>query len=110
MAAEKLLTIIAPDGTITAQTTIADLPLLQKLVGGYIELVVGWTTYEGRPAHVYANEDGKHLELPVNVTATDLWYEAIPHFRAYYSRAQIDNLRGTIVIEQTLPTVNEVTK
>jgi hypothetical protein len=57
--------------------------LLQKIVGGYIEVVPGFDTIEVNGKIVscvaFANEEGKlaHLSLPHNHTATALWERAL---------------------------------
>lgn len=50
---------------VTPAGKVFTLEELQALVGGYIEAVA---TPEGRL--MYVNEDGKHLQLPVNKEAT----------------------------------------
>jgi hypothetical protein len=54
----------------------ASIESLQAGVGGYIEYVSSFDTYEGKPAIVLINEEGKLVGLPRNDTATHLWKEA----------------------------------
>lgn len=69
---------------------------LQKMVGGYIQLVPAFN----RVAHssgmqkcvVLCNEDGKNLDMPVNQEATRLWQLSAGSQRIY------DVLVGPIVI------------
>lgn len=58
--------VIKDDGTVYA-ARYATLPELQKLVGGYIEIV----SVPKMGACGYVNEDGISLGLPKNQTATD---------------------------------------
>lgn len=51
----------------------ATLDELQAAVGGYIESVAGFETYEGQPAWVIVNEEGKLKGLQPNERATKLW-------------------------------------
>lgn len=66
-----MATIIKPDGETTeikpADGETFTLKELQTIVGGYIER---FPTDDGR--HVFMNEDGKRLELPINPKATEL--------------------------------------
>jgi hypothetical protein len=74
----------------------ADPPTLeemQKLVGGYVELITNygvWDEQGPHPAQIYCNEDGKRLELPANPLATEYVRILFPHFN--------DLLVGTVVV------------
>lgn len=57
-----------------------DFRLYQKIVGGYIEAVRGWTA-DGSPVVFYVNEDGIQLNLPVNHVAGLLWKALNPDAR-----------------------------
>jgi len=46
---------------------------LQKVVGGYIELIPHFETYLGEKCIALCNEDGKLNNLPFNSTATVAW-------------------------------------
>jgi hypothetical protein len=73
------LTTITVDGSITSRT-ISKPPLLeelQKIVGGYIETVPYFNTYEGERAVAFCNEKGKLHNLPLNITATALWMRQV---------------------------------
>jgi hypothetical protein len=67
-------------------------------VGGYIEMVPGFTHYEGEPCVAFCDEDGKSKCLPVNMRATDLWYRSVggPVFDTYDGPQ--DYLVGPVVI------------
>lgn len=69
---------IPADGTQAIRSRETDqqpaLQELQDLVDGYIEAVPHWDDYMGKPAVAYCNEDGKGLELAVNIRATALWW------------------------------------
>jgi hypothetical protein len=53
------------------------LELLQKEVGGSIETVPNFDTFEGKPAVAFCNEEGKIDGLPLNGPATKIWAEAL---------------------------------
>lgn len=71
----RTMTILRPDG----RKDIHDLPetgeltAMQEAVGGYIELVPYFETFEGEPCEAYCNEEGKLHGLPVNGPATAYW-------------------------------------
>lgn len=69
------MTILKVDGTktVTEFDRAPTLEELQAAVGGFIEHVSGFDTYEGQPAWAVVNEDGKGSKLAVNVNATQLW-------------------------------------
>jgi hypothetical protein len=70
---------IAPNGavTITAIKTQPSAEILQKIVGGWIELVPYFTAYDGVPCIAFCNEEGKLKNLPYNPHATRLWQKAV---------------------------------
>ena len=78
---------INTDGSTTPFATQGDhLRSLQKAVGGYVEIqrcgdVVLWF-----------NEEGKIKDLPVNKSATLLWWNLIPDVKG------VDALRGTVIV------------
>ena len=45
---------------------------LQKIVDGYFEVV----RFGDKPYFCYCNEEGKIVNLPENLVATDLWYNS----------------------------------
>lgn len=53
---------------------------LQAAVGGYIEVVPGFHTYEGNACVVYCDEEGKLKDKPVNATASQAWEDALGMF------------------------------
>lgn len=66
--------ILLPDGTETATTPANgktfELEELQKIVGGYIEILA----LPGKPGEIMVcNEEGKLEGLPINPAATQLW-------------------------------------
>jgi hypothetical protein len=93
-----IATVLKVDGSIMTQELdkSPDLQKLQEFVGGYIERVPLWTTYMGRRCNVYADEEGKLYNKPLNVRATQMWQKAIAPRQAY-------PLVGDIVIVTTQP-------
>lgn len=65
---------------------------MQKMVGGYVELIDSWNTASGKPVQVYGNEDGRRLDLWPNVEAS-IWLER--HRPRWQNAAR---LVGTIVV------------
>lgn len=55
----------------------SDLASYQAAVGGYIEPI----TIERPPMTLFANEEGKVRQLPINRRATCLWWIQSPHAR-----------------------------
>lgn len=72
----KRLMIINMDGSRLFEPVETDtdkqLAQLQRIVGGYIELVPYPAILDGKKAHIFVNEDGLSLGLPTNVSATGL--------------------------------------
>lgn len=71
----RTMLVLRTDGTQEEQTfTSREPPLrdLQKLVGGYIEMVPHSFKLKGKPAILFVNEDGLRLQLPRNEQATVL--------------------------------------
>lgn len=72
--------VINPDLRVPTSTIDQDAPptleQLQALVGGYIEQVIGFNTFEGKPCIAYCNEEGKLLHMDLNMTACELWAKA----------------------------------
>lgn len=70
--------------------TSPELKWLQAQVGGLIEQVPYWTSYDGRKrGTAYVNEEGNVLHLPYNPAATIAWAADWP---------PASSLRGTAVI------------
>jgi len=70
------LTIIRADGT-KSRTLLANpdhYPELKAAVGGSIELVSGFTSFEGKPCDAYVNDEGIANGLPRNRVASELWW------------------------------------
>jgi hypothetical protein len=90
------ITIVRAGGDIERREVTASVPLddLQKAVGGYIETVPYFETFEGNRCVAFRNEEGKLQGLPVNETMTRLWYEAVP------GMAGQDVLVGDIIVLQ----------
>ena len=88
--------IYRPDATEPERREVpggeALLPVLQELVGGFIEPVPLWKQMpDGRACWVLCNEEGKIRNLPLNVAATDAWYSA--------AKINVgDTLLGTVVV------------
>lgn len=72
------LTVIKTSGEITSQdvTEKPTLETLQKSVGGLIEFIGSFSTYNGKPCIAICNEEGKLHKLPFNSKATLAWDEA----------------------------------
>ena len=77
---------------------------LQKALGGYIEIVPYWDTFEvdGErvPAVVWCNENGKALYLPRNRYMTTLWDHALyaKGMSRIESGQELDFLVGPIAV------------
>jgi hypothetical protein len=70
---------IGTDGTISRQATsdLENLDALQAAVGGSIEFVPRFDSFEGRACDAYVNEVGILDGLPENPMATRLWWDQI---------------------------------
>ena len=74
------MTILKVDGTkaVVDYDKPIQLDDIQKAVGGWIELVPDFDTYEGKTGAVaFCNEEGKLKNLPVNDKATEAWAASI---------------------------------
>jgi hypothetical protein len=72
---------------------------LQRMVGGYIEVVPHWFDYMGTPCAVYCNEEGKQNGLPPNRRATTFWYQKLfEHAAVADSLSFGDFLVGNVVL------------
>jgi len=96
--------IIRADDTVEQQdwpTGSPSLEWLQKAVGGYIETVPFWNTYDDdgttRGCVAYCNEEGKLDGLPANRLANQKWDEALKR-RFPDAGQRLDYLVGTIVV------------
>lgn len=69
------LTIIHAKGMREVTTHTKPLPLdtLQNAVGGFIEVVPHFDSFEGKRCVAFCNEEGKLRNLPLNAEATGLW-------------------------------------
>jgi hypothetical protein len=72
---KNYLITVHPDGKIEEEELIKvpNLGQLQRIVGGYIELIPYFSTYEGRTCIAFCNENGKPKGLPANRPAQELW-------------------------------------
>ena len=79
MTKPKTMTVIPADDSlpITTATGAPGLADYQKAVGGYIETVPDIDAYEGRPAVLFCNEEGRINGLPLNARATKVWKDAL---------------------------------
>jgi len=68
--------IYKTDGTVEYRkyTAAPSLKGLQEAVGGYLETVPYFSTHKGMKCVAFCNEEGKLNKLPLNITATKLWY------------------------------------
>ena len=92
----KNVTVINPGeaGYTTEVQGEPRLEELQRAVGGYIEVVPGFTRFEGKRCITYANEDGQVAPvLPFNEVATRLWRE---QFKTN------QNIHGAVVIVENI--------
>jgi hypothetical protein len=91
---DKELISISPGGEVkrTSLNTHPTLDQLKDIVGGYIELIPRFNTFEGKPCIAFCNEMGKLHGLPVNLKATNLWMDA------YGGSVSPDYLVGSIAI------------
>jgi hypothetical protein len=74
------------------------LKLLQEAVGGYIEAVPYFSTYEGEPCVAFCNENGKLDGLSLNIRATEAWDIGMGGPLARGGRAMSDVLVGDVII------------
>lgn len=89
------ITILYQNGeAIPAPCNSLPLEKLQQMVGGYIEVVPYFTSYEGERCIAFCDEEGKLKGKSVNAVATNLWYDQFAEI------AQADVLVGDIVIVQ----------
>lgn len=77
---------------------IADLPAMQNAVGGYIEVVPGFTLFHYKDTTykcvMLCDEEGKLKGKPFNAVATELWHNQVKT-NGYRTT---DKLVGDIVI------------
>ena len=92
------LTVITPSKKteVVELDAPVKLTLLNDIVGGDIEQVPYWSTYEGEECVVFSDTEGKQKKLPVNKMATEEWYYA--RVREGIKGRVKDELRGPIVI------------
>jgi hypothetical protein len=66
---------------------------IREILGGWMELVPRFNTYEKQPCIAYCDEEGKMKNLSHNYEATHAWSTSMK-----MSLHNIDPLRGTIVV------------
>lgn len=94
----KLIILSANGGIATQEITKGPaLKVLQEVVGGYIELVPGFNTFQGEHCIAYCNEEGRIKGLPTNMPATIAWQNAFGE-RPSIASARDFELRGSIAI------------
>ena len=94
------LTMIYQNGEVVpVETNKVKLEDMQKLVGGYIETVPYFDTYEGEPCIAFCDEEGKLKGKARNITATDAWYYGLMS-RGIPVEPFSDYLVGDILIVQ----------
>jgi len=64
------IVMIRPNGTYVLYTCEPTLENLQALVGGYIEVIPGFTKYGRIPCVVFGDEEGRLKNKPYNNRAT----------------------------------------
>jgi hypothetical protein len=57
-------------------TDMPDLEKFQRAVGGHLEVVPNFKTFDGENCVVMCDEEGKVKDKPINYPATHHWYEA----------------------------------
>lgn len=95
-----VMTIIGTNFTVTHEEFNDKIPLteLQHAVGGFIELVPFFESFDGEPCVAYCNEYGKLNSLPANRLATTMWYEQLMD-NAKVTQDQLgDYLVGPVVV------------
>lgn len=101
------LTTIHPDGTITSEQATDDLDTLQSKVGGMIEHVPAWATYEGKRCTVWCNENGIAEGLPLNVPASLLWQKYLEAYKKRtgtgYDQAMVRLLGNVVIVTRAQP-------
>ena len=76
----NILTILRADSTVESFTfdALPSLEVLQKAVGGYIEVIPYFVKYKGEDCIALCNEEGKLNDLPLNTGANLLWFSQRP--------------------------------
>ena len=64
--------VVKTDGSVNEVWAEWDLDQIQQEVGGYISSV----SFGDKKYFAYINDEGKLMNLPENVIATDLWYDS----------------------------------
>ena len=90
----KITILYANGEEAMATATSLSLQKLQEMVGGWIERVPMFATYNGEKCAVFCDEEGKLKGKPVNAAATKAWYEVAPQMVGQ------DRLVGEVVIVQ----------
>ncbi len=92
----KYLISISPDGRVRKEgiEKAPNFKILNKIVGGPIELIPYFTKYDGHSCVAFCNEEGKlpHYNLPFNKMAHSLWEKSLGR------PITEDHLVGTIAI------------
>lgn len=92
----RMITLYANGAIQTDVLTAAPaMETIQKGVDGYVELVPGFTSYEGKDCVAFCNEEGKLRGLPVNPKAMNAW--AVTAWKEGMPEP-FDNLVGNVVI------------
>lgn len=83
--------------TFVMEDILAD---IREAVGGHIELIPYWDSYNSNRSIAFCNEDGKNLGLQRNVTATALWDKILvtKNMTRFKDGVEIDYLVGSIAI------------
>ena len=76
----------------SSAATSLSLDMMQKAVGGYIEVVPLFRKYDGEKCVALCDEEGKLKRKQVNIKATQLWHDQLG------PRAAMDVLVGDILI------------
>ncbi len=92
------LVIISPDGTMSRRVLAnpEHYKDLTKAVGGGIELVSGFTSFEGKTCDMYVNDESVLRGMPKNQAATELWWSQLDDSRRLANALSI--LHGPVAI------------
>ena len=92
------LTIISPDGTTSRRALKSPNHYqdLTKAVGGGIDLVSGFTSFEGKFCDAYVNDESLLTAMPKSQAATEMWWAQLDDNRRLANTLSI--LRGPVAI------------
>ena len=92
------LTVIGPDGLV-CRRPLADPDAYEEIkdaVGGGLDLVPGFASFEGRTCDAYVNDQSSLNGMPQNRKATELWWPQLDESRRLGNALSI--LHGPLAI------------